>query len=66
MKIVFNGEPREVPAALTVSQLLDQFQLTGRPLAVEVNREVVPRNEHARFQLNEGDQVEVVSFVGGG
>lgn len=66
MKLVINGEDREVPPALTVSGLLAHLGLDPRHGAVEVNREVVPKSRHAEHELRDGDQVEVIRFVGGG
>lgn len=63
---LINGEPRSFPAALTVAELLRQLQKDPKTLAVEVNREVVPRAEHELRWLLEGDSVEIVTLVGGG
>jgi sulfur carrier protein len=64
--ILFNGEPREVPAGISVAELLAQHQVSPKHVAVEVNLQVVPRLRHAEHVLREGDQVEVVTLVGGG
>lgn len=64
--IVLNGEVRELGVGLTVSDLLRELGLDSRQVAVERNREVVPRAEHGSTVLAEGDQLEVVTFVGGG
>ena len=66
MRIEVNGQPREVAADVTVTALLRELGLDGGPVAVERNRVIVPRAEHAATTLNEGDQLEVVQFVGGG
>lgn len=66
MQVFVNGEPREVQSGATVAQLLDQLQVAPRHVAVEVNRELVPRRMHADRMLVEGDQLEVVTLVGGG
>ena len=66
MKVVLNGCDKEVPDGSTVRDLLALLGLAGRPAAVEVNRAVVPRAEHAARALAEGDRVEVVTLVGGG
>ena len=50
----------------TVAQLLHEIGLDPRSVAVERNREVVPRPEHGQTVLADGDQLEVVTFVGGG
>lgn len=66
MQIRINGEPRTLPEAMTVSQLLDSLKLKRDGIAVEVNREIVPRARHGESLLKEGDAVEIVTFVGGG
>ena len=66
MKIVLNGEHRELDEPTTLAALLAQLQLEPNRVAVEVNRSIVPRNQHAQCVLREGDQLEVVTLVGGG
>lgn len=66
MKVVVNGEPRMLAEGVTVSELLAMLKLDPRYLAVELNRRVIPRAEHHRQILQEGDQVEIVTLVGGG
>ena len=66
MKIQVNGEPREVPEGTTVAELLEILDIRVKHVAVERNLEVVPRAEHAEAQLEEEDQLEVVTLVGGG
>jgi sulfur carrier protein len=64
--IVVNGAPRQVTRGTTVSVLIAELGLGDRRVAVERNREVVPRAEHARCELQAGDRLELVAFVGGG
>ncbi len=66
MQIQLNGEPYELPAGESVADLLARLDLTGRRLAVELNRDIVPRSAHATTELSEGDHVEVVHAIGGG
>ena len=66
MKITVNGDALEVPDDLTVAALVVHLGLTTGPVAVERNREVVPRAEHANTRIAPGDQLEIVHFVGGG
>ena len=70
MKLTLNGQPHELPGAYgeepTVAALIDHLELTGRPVAVEVNRQLVPKRQHAEQTVREGDVVEVVTLVGGG
>ncbi|GAC1353274.1 MAG: sulfur carrier protein ThiS [Polyangiales bacterium] len=65
MQILLNGTPTEVPNGLTIASLILHLGYAG-PVAVERNREVVPRAEHGSTELAVGDQVEIVHFVGGG
>jgi sulfur carrier protein len=66
MKVTVNGEVREVPESTTVRGLIELYDLTDGPVAVERNGEVVPRAEHVTTALAEADVVEIVHFVGGG
>jgi thiazole synthase len=66
LTLTINGEPRTLPAPLTVAQLLKQLGYDPRRVAVEVNRDVVPALRHAEHPLSPGDRVEVVTLVGGG
>ena len=64
--VVINGQSRKIEEGTTVSVLLDQLGLGERRVAVERNREIVPRAEHASTILAAGDRLELVTFVGGG
>lgn len=66
MQITVNGQPREVHEGTTIADLLDELKLTGKPLAVEVNLELAPRQQHASHRLSPGDCLEIVTLVGGG
>ena len=66
MEITVNGEPRRLEGALTIADLLSEMGLAGKRIAVEVNREIVPRSLHATTALKERDRVEVVNAIGGG
>jgi len=66
VEITVNGERREVPDGLTVRALVEHLGLAEGPVAVEVNREVVPRARHGEHPVAPGDVVEIVHFVGGG
>jgi thiamine biosynthesis protein ThiS len=66
MQIVVNGETRDVGNAKTVREVVVQLGLTEGPVAVELNREIVPRAEHDTRLVNAGDVLEIVHFVGGG
>ena len=64
--MVINGDTRSVVQGTTVATLLVELGLGDRRVAVERNREVVPRAEHASTELADGDKLELVTFVGGG
>ncbi len=65
VKIVLNGEDKEVTAS-TVTALIDDIGLDGRKVAVELNRQIVPRSLYLATALADGDRLEIVHFVGGG
>ncbi len=66
MKLIVNGEPTEIGDGATIRALLEKLELTAGPVAVEVNREIVTRAEHASHVLRDADVVEIVHLVGGG
>jgi thiamine biosynthesis protein ThiS len=64
--VTLNGEQRELPAATSVAALLERLGVATDLVAVEVNRELVRKRDFRERVLGDGDQVEVVEFVGGG
>jgi sulfur carrier protein len=66
MKIQLNGENRNIPDNSTAQMLVELLNLHGKRLAMEVNREIVPRSLYADTLLHEGDQIEIVHAIGGG
>lgn len=66
MIIQVNGELREVDEALSLSNLIDQLELSPQRVAIELNKEVVRRSNWNSIVLRENDRVEIVHFVGGG
>ena len=66
MQLTVNGEAQTHPDGLTVRGLVEALKLTEGPVAVERNREVVPRALHAETVLRDRDVVEIVHLVGGG
>ncbi len=66
MQVLVNGSLRDVPEGLTVAALVAHLGLAGGPVAVELNREIVPRAEHSTRTVAPGDAIEIVHFVGGG
>lgn len=66
LKILLNGEPRDLEGPMTVASLLAHLGIDARLVAVEVNRRVVRRAQHDATAIPDGAEVEIVSFVGGG
>ncbi|NBC20704.1 MAG: sulfur carrier protein ThiS [Alphaproteobacteria bacterium] len=66
MKILLNGETRNVPEGMNLAQLVAEISDDPRGIAIERNLEIVPKSEHAETVLQEGDRLEIVQFVGGG
>jgi sulfur carrier protein len=66
MQIFVNGEPKECPESVSLAQLISQLGMKGDRVAVELNREIVPRAQWSDTELHECDRLEIVHFVGGG
>jgi sulfur carrier protein len=66
MKLQINGEEREFNGPLTLAALVEILGMKADRVAVELNRDIVPRDRWADTLLNEGDKLEIVHFVGGG
>ena len=66
MRIQLNGDPLTLPHPMTVAALLIHLGLGEKRVAVEVNRVIVSRSQHAEHALREGDTVELVQALGGG
>jgi len=66
MQITVNGRPRELAAATSVAALLEALDLDAARVAIELNREILPRAAFASRLLADGDTLEIVQFVGGG
>jgi thiamine biosynthesis protein ThiS len=66
LSLVLNGESRVMEAVRTVADLVAALGLDARKVAVERNLEIVPRSLYDRTELSDGDQLEIVHFIGGG
>jgi len=66
MRLVINGEERDLPELPTLASLVEHLGLKGDRLAVELNRNIVPRVNWGTTSLKAGDRLEIVHFVGGG
>ena len=65
MNLTINGETQAVPAE-TLSALVEQLGMKPDRVAIELNREIVPREQWPQTPLRDGDRLEIVHFVGGG
>ncbi len=66
MKITLNGREQDIDADATLADLVASAGLAGKRVAIEVNREIVPRSDYASRALAADDRVEVVQAIGGG
>ena len=66
MRVRINGQDRDVPQGSTLTRLLEELDTAPQRVAIEVNRELVTRAKYDQTTLNEGDTIEIVTFVGGG
>lgn len=65
MTITVNGKVKELTTPLTVEELLASLELDAARVAVERNRDILPKSRFAATTLNDGDRLEIVQFVGG-
>ncbi len=66
MNLTINGENRDLSAAETLGALIEQLGMKADRVAIELNREIVPREQWLQTSLKDGDRLEIVHFVGGG
>ncbi|HXK92311.1 MAG TPA: sulfur carrier protein ThiS [bacterium] len=66
MRVTLNGKPKELEEAITILTLLQQLGLHPQQVAVEINRDIIKRESYESHILHEGDEVEILRFVGGG
>ncbi len=66
MKVFVNAEEKSCTGAMSLSQFIQELGIKGDRVAVELNREIVPRAQWDEVQLHDGDRLEIVHFVGGG
>lgn len=66
MNILLNGKTYELTAPANVTRLLAARGFAGKRVAVELNEEILPRSEYEKYELREGDRVEIVRAIGGG
>jgi thiamine biosynthesis protein ThiS len=66
LRIVLNGDPYDVPGPVTIAGLLERLDIDSRRVAVERNLVVLKRALFETTEVSDGDQIEIVNFVGGG
>ncbi len=66
MQVTVNGVRQEVLSETTLSQLLTELKILPERVVVEINLAVIDREQYQRYSLKEGDQIEIIGFVGGG
>jgi thiamine biosynthesis protein ThiS len=66
VEVIVNGQTRRIDEGATIAELLNELGLAKKYVAVEVNRELVPKKLHAERRLVAGDELEIVTLVGGG
>ena len=66
MNITVNGESRSLEPGTSLGQLVEDLGLKGKRIAVEVNRDIVPRSGYDDFRLSDNDTIEIVNAIGGG
>lgn len=68
MQITLNGQPKTLDdqRETNLAQLITQLGLANKPVAAEINRNLIPKKQHATTAIHEGDQIELVTLVGGG
>ncbi|MBT4261596.1 MAG: sulfur carrier protein ThiS [Thiotrichales bacterium] len=66
MVITLNGEEQNIADGATAADLVNSLELTGKRIAMEVNRTIIPRSRYEEHQLTDGDKIEIVHAIGGG
>lgn len=66
MNIYINEKPHVLTAPTTLTELIEQLGLTGKRIAIELNKEIAPRSQYSQITLQENDQLEIVHAIGGG
>ena len=66
MQVFLNGQTKEVPEHCSLQELVESLDLKADRLAIELNHEIVRRQDWSDMRLRTGDQLEIVHFVGGG
>lgn len=66
MQVTINGEAKTIPDSITAAALIQELDLAGKRIAIEVNQTIIPRSKLDNHQIQPGDRVEIVHAIGGG
>lgn len=66
MNITVNGSQHNCPQQANISQLLELLEMRDKRIALEINKEIIPKAEYDSHTLNEGDNIEIIQAIGGG
>ena len=66
MKIVLNGESKQLPEDTHVEELVKILALENQRIAIEINQQIIPRSQYSQHPLKQNDQIEIVRALGGG
>lgn len=66
MNITINGSTHNYPTDTSIVALLELLELQGQRIALEINKEIIPRSEYKNHTLTEGDTIEIIQAIGGG
>ena len=66
LEFIVNGKSRSITGPANVTQLIQEMDLLGKRIAVEINGEIVPASQHSSYKISSGDNIEIVGAIGGG
>jgi thiamine biosynthesis protein ThiS len=66
IELIINGDIHHCKENALLTELLSELKLAGKKVAIELNKEIVPRSTYENVTLKEGDKLEIVHFIGGG
>ena len=66
MNITLNGDAQQLNDGICLNQLIEQLNIKGRRIAVEINQQIIPKSEHLAYEIKDGDRIEIVHAIGGG
>jgi thiamine biosynthesis protein ThiS len=66
MQITLNGKPYTLEQPVNLTRLSELLKLEAAQVAIELNREIIPRSQYKETTIDEGDKIEIVTFIGGG